>query len=133
MVGFVIDEEDITPVLEHPLNNSIRVLLRSPAHRSQHGCGNETPLLNDFLANPVVAFAFELDRLPVLDHHVWLKFLKIFRGHHIELFIEIMFAARLQTVAAGDAAHAVANGKIGHEDEEVGGECRATDFALMQR
>ena len=47
-------------------------------------------------------------------------------------FIKIMFAARLQTVAAGDAAHTVTHRKIGHQDEEVGGERRTADFALVQ-
>src|SRR5580765_6290874 len=117
----VVDEEDIAPVLEHPLNDGIWVLLGTAAHGAQDRGGDEPTFLNHFVPNPVVPLGLKRNGLPVLDHDVWLEFLKVFRRHHIKRAVEILVAAGFQTVPARHAAYTIANRKVRNEDQKVRG------------
>jgi hypothetical protein len=119
VVGFVIDDEDIPPIVEHPLDDGVRVLLGTAAHGAQDGGGNEAAFLHDVIADPVIPLGFEGDRLPVLDHDVRLELLKVLGGNDVELLVEVVLATRVYAVPTGSAADAVPHGEVGDNNEEI--------------
>ena len=133
VVRLVVDHHEVAPAAEQPADRRIWVLLRAPAHRAQHRLRDEPPLLDDLLADPVVALRLERDALPVAHQHVRPELLAVLRRHHVEAVVEVVLARRVEPVAARTPAHPVAHREVRHQHQEVRRERRAAHLALVQR
>src|SRR5947207_2431846 len=98
VMRLVVDHDKVAPATQQPADRRVRVLPRTALHRAEDSLWNKPSFLERYLAlaDPILAFRFERNSLPVAHEDVRVELLPVLRRHHLEAVVKIVLAGLIK-------------------------------------